>query len=177
MSGRILAIDPGFRATGWVVVDVAGTRIEFVDCGVVRTEKAKGKVLVSEDDWACCRQLASELVAVTDRYEPTCLVVETPQGSKSARAIKSMAYAYAVCASLAGVVRLPAVLVSAGAAKKAATGRKNASKAAVAEAIGFLPADALAEVRPASKREHVYDAAALVLGAWESEVVRMVRSR
>jgi len=35
---RLLGLDPGLRATGWGVLDCAGTRLAFVACGTVRTD-------------------------------------------------------------------------------------------------------------------------------------------
>jgi len=172
----ILAIDPGFRRTGWVVVDVHGDGIIPVECGLIETQKATGKVLVAVDDWECCRIITRELIAVACIHEARCIVVEAPAGSKSSRAAKCMALAFACCAAVAEVYERPAVLVSADRAKKAATGRRNASKDDVAAAVAHLLPPDWGDPWPRSKREHITDAAALVLGAWESDVVRMVRA-
>ena len=37
-SIRILGIDPGARATGWAVIDVAGNSLSFVEAGVIRAK-------------------------------------------------------------------------------------------------------------------------------------------
>lgn len=34
---RILGIDPGSRITGYGIIDAEGQRLQFVDCGVIRT--------------------------------------------------------------------------------------------------------------------------------------------
>lgn len=36
-STRIIGIDPGLRRTGWGVIEICGSRLSFVDCGVVTT--------------------------------------------------------------------------------------------------------------------------------------------
>ena len=36
-STRIIGIDPGLRRTGWGVIEICGSRLSFVDCGVVKT--------------------------------------------------------------------------------------------------------------------------------------------
>lgn len=36
---RVLGIDPGLRATGWAVIDVADNRLRAVADGVVRSDE------------------------------------------------------------------------------------------------------------------------------------------
>ena len=35
---RILGVDPGLRATGWGVIEAAGSRLSFVGCGSIETD-------------------------------------------------------------------------------------------------------------------------------------------
>lgn len=35
---RILGLDPGLRRTGWGVIELSGTRLSFVECGVVTSD-------------------------------------------------------------------------------------------------------------------------------------------
>ena len=37
---RILGVDPGLRATGWGVIEAAGSRLSFVGCGSIETDAA-----------------------------------------------------------------------------------------------------------------------------------------
>lgn len=174
----LLAIDPGFRNTGWIVVRVDLGAPSFVACGLIRTKKSKRKVLTAVDDWRCYQQITRGLSTVMRLNDPRAVVVETPAGSKSVRAARAMASAYAICSVLAEIAEVPAVLVSADDAKVAATGKRNGSKAEVAAAVAsFVDPVHLAEAvgRAKTKAEHITDAAALVLGAWERDVVRMLR--
>ncbi|MFC6048953.1 crossover junction endodeoxyribonuclease RuvC, partial [Methylobacterium hispanicum] len=36
---RILGIDPGLRRTGWGAVTVTGSKLAYVDCGVVTSDE------------------------------------------------------------------------------------------------------------------------------------------
>ena len=35
---RILGVDPGLRNTGWGMIEAAGTRLTYVDCGSIHTD-------------------------------------------------------------------------------------------------------------------------------------------
>ena len=37
---RILGVDPGLRNTGWGMIEVAGARLSYVDCGSIHTDAA-----------------------------------------------------------------------------------------------------------------------------------------
>jgi len=37
---RILGIDPGLRNTGWGLIEAAGTRLTYIDCGSIHTDPA-----------------------------------------------------------------------------------------------------------------------------------------
>lgn len=174
----LLAIDPGFRNTGWIVVRVDPGAPFFVACGLLRTKKSTKTVLQSHDDWRCYRAILRGILSAAAPYAPSAMIVETPAGSKSVRAARAMASAYALCAAVSEFARIPAVLVSADDAKLAATGKRNGSKAEVAEAVAsFVDPVHVAQAvgRAKTKAEHITDAAALVLGAWEHDVVRMLR--
>lgn len=196
----IMGIDPGYCTTGWVIVDTdpperAGVPLgnRSIACGVIRTAPEVGKGYVHEDTWRRCRVLSeglamAEAIAEQLTYAQTqvafpwpqtdCYVVEAPAGSQSAKAASATAMAYAICAAHTG--GSPSVLVTAGQAKKAATGNVRASKAQVQAGVLVvwpeLEAMALAAVGKAeSKVEHIYDAAACVLAAWDTDTVRAVR--
>lgn len=175
MIPHIMGIDPGFRATGWLVADVTATGPRYRACGLIRTKKSTKKVLVSHDDAECIRHLVRTLHERIKHFAPRALAIETPVGSKSQKAVKCMSSAYTLCIALAELHQLPIVLLSADQAKKAVTGRKGASKAEVARGVERLcPPSELAGY-PRTLREHITDAAALVRAAWDGDVVRMLR--
>lgn len=175
---KVMGIDPGFRATGWALVDVG--RDEVVGAGLVRTEKSARKVPTYSDDWRCLQESTRQLARVIEHYRPSALVVEAPVGSQSSRAALAMGYAFATLASLSQTTKTPVVIVQAGDAKKAVAGGRAASKEAVAagvlarwpELMG-MAFDAVGRAK--TKVEHIYDSAALVVAAWDSDVVRMAR--
>ena len=35
---RLIGLDPGLQRTGWGVIDIQGTRLRYVDCGVVTSQ-------------------------------------------------------------------------------------------------------------------------------------------
>lgn len=66
---RILGIDPGLRRTGWGIIDVTGSRLQFVACGVL--------AIVSEQELAArLRDIHDGLQAVIARYAPMEAAVE-----------------------------------------------------------------------------------------------------
>ncbi len=71
MSGvrRIIGIDPGLRRTGWGVIDVAGSRLSFVACGVIKVEVEGGLA-------HRLRDLFDHLSAVITQYQPHEAAVE-----------------------------------------------------------------------------------------------------
>lgn len=181
----IMGIDPGYCATGWVLVD---SEKGPVRCGVIRTKPRVGRGYVHEDTWRRCTVLACELTIFSvfrrrpPGIEPDCYVIEAPAGSQSAKAAAATAMAYAICAVTVMESGKPSVRVTAGDAKKAATGKRTASKSEVQAAVlkkwPALEAMALEAVGKAkSKVEHIYDAAACVIAGWDTDVVRAVRGR
>jgi crossover junction endodeoxyribonuclease RuvC len=66
---RILGLDPGLRRTGWGVIERDGTRLKFVECGVVTSdsEMALADRLVA---------LHEGLATVIERLKPEVAAVE-----------------------------------------------------------------------------------------------------
>ena len=66
---RILGLDPGLRRTGWGVIELDGTRLSFVECGVVtsNSEMALAERLVA---------LHEGISAVIERLRPDEAAVE-----------------------------------------------------------------------------------------------------
>ena len=65
---RVIGIDPGLRALGWGLVDVAGARLTHVANGVCRSEGA--------DLAARLLSLFQQLTDVVDHYQPDTAAVE-----------------------------------------------------------------------------------------------------
>ena len=178
-STIVLGIDPGYCNTGWVAIDVVADIP--VACGLIRTAKDKRKVLVHEDDWARIQHVASGLMNACTAHWPAAVVIEVPMGSRGAKAAVAMARAYAICACVAVWVGCPTVRVQAPDVKRVVTGQRDASKGQLARSVlehwTVLKDMALKAVgRAPAKTEHIYDAAACVLGAWDSDVIKMARN-
>jgi len=173
----VLAIDPGYRCTGWILIELDCDEGTPIDCGVIRTKRDSTEDL-AKDDWRCMRLLFGGLLAVAEAGTLEAVAVETPAGSMGARPATCMHMAFAVCMGIA--FKYPSELVTAGEAKLAACGDRNASKVSVEIAMatrwpGLVDLiDSLGI--PVTKEEHIYDAASVAHAAWDSNVFRMARN-
>jgi Holliday junction resolvasome RuvABC endonuclease subunit len=130
----IMGIDAGFTHTGIVVVEDN----KVVHHETVRTKKDSHKkaVRVADDDAERCRVLTAALQKVIQEYEPAAAFVELPSGgAQGARANRTMGMAAAFVVAVLEVFQVPAEWVTPGMVKKAAAGRKDASKQDVQDAV------------------------------------------
>lgn len=198
----VLGCDIGFTATGLVLINVPASTI--VACAVVRTErqaKKRGIRVADDDAERCCLlrrgilkfvndwKLESEslisregrLLGIRDTAPITGIVAELPHaGAKSARAIRSMALATGAVVATLDELGLPVEYVTPRDVKLI-TGSAKADKEMVEYAVLSRltfpepgPAHHLREY-PSGLHEHIFDAAAAVLAAWNGTVVRMAR--
>lgn len=70
MGQIILGIDPGLANTGWGVVERAGTRMRCVAYGCVSTKR-------SMDLSERLMKVHDQILAVTQRFHPSCVGIET----------------------------------------------------------------------------------------------------
>lgn len=66
---RILGIDPGYATVGFGLIDTAGHRLSFVDCGVIET--AAGQRIEKR-----LKQIANSLSLLLSRHQPDCVAME-----------------------------------------------------------------------------------------------------
>ncbi len=69
MKKIILGIDPGIADTGFGLIKVEGLNIEFIDCGVIKTNsdlKLPDRLLI----------LYNDLNSLVDKYKPDLVVIE-----------------------------------------------------------------------------------------------------
>jgi crossover junction endodeoxyribonuclease RuvC len=122
-SLRILGIDPGLQRTGFGVIDQAGTRLRFVECGVLR--------IASDELPARLGAILAGLTEVIERTRPTVAAVEkvfvnvNPQSTLLLGQARGAAIAALVAQQLA-VREYTALQV-----KQAVTGHGKADKAQV----------------------------------------------
>ena len=172
---QILALDVGFRNTGWVVFSAD----KPIAAGVIKTSAEEKRVgdSVSAYYAACCRHIAAELRAICEGHNICAIVGELPTGgSKSGRAASMMSMALATVVTAAKLMHIPAVWTTPIAGKKALAGSNTADKremmaAAVDRFGGALPPTPrgkyyfAGELWTAGAFEHIADAAAAYIAA------------
>ena len=118
---RILGIDPGLQKTGWGIIESEGSRLTYVACGLIKTEK--GLPL-----YARLATLDAGLSVVFDQWQPDVAAIEeTFVNNNAASALKLGAARGAAIVAIARkgieVDEYPANLV-----KKSLTGTGHATK-------------------------------------------------
>ena len=122
----LLALDIAFASMGWAVVENG----RVIECGTIKTQKSKNKQTRVSDDRAWrCAQIAQKLGEVIDAYRVDAVVGELPSGSQNAAACSMLGLAVGVVVGVTESHGLPAEWISPTSAKKAAVGRRSASKA------------------------------------------------
>ena len=66
---RILGIDPGLQKTGWGIIESAGSRLSFVQCGLIRTQ-------ASLPLYARLAEIDAGLAAVIAQFRPDEVAIE-----------------------------------------------------------------------------------------------------
>lgn len=180
----VLGIDPGFANSGYAVVRLHPDREELLALGVFCTKKATAKrhVLQAEDNFERARAISQWLRATMFSWQPQVIAFEAQSHMRNASSAAKVALAYGVLAGCMEGDQIPAVSPTPQAIKKSLTGRSSATKSeverAVRERFGAEAASTFAELEkqiPKTRREHAFDAAAVILASLDSEVVRMGR--
>ena len=177
----VLGIDAGFTATGLTAIELgaSGQLSQVIASKCVRTQPTKDKraVRVADDDAERCMFLARAIQAFLQGWDPKAVVVELPHGgAQGARAIRAMALATGVVSAVLANNGYPVEWVTPQAVKKAAAGRRDASKQAVEQSVrqrfqwpdGTMP-------KTAAEREHICDAAGAVMAAEHGALIQAVR--
>src|SRR3990167_10278650 len=94
----VLGLDPGIASFGWAVAAIDGDGvITPSELGVIRTDKAKGKVLCRDDDHARCAEIARALLALCALHSPRVICAEAlshvappPKGMRSRMPVSTM---------------------------------------------------------------------------------------
>ncbi len=126
---RILGIDPGLNITGYGVLDVAGSEIELIEAGVVRSLQSKeiGKRLHS---------LYSGIKEVIESLTPDCLSLEELYSHyERPQTAIIMGHARGVICLAAAQSNLPVFHFGATQVKKVLTGNGRAPKTQVQLAV------------------------------------------
>jgi len=186
---RLLALDPSFCHTGYVVVELGGAASQDLPVahGVIKTERSAAKrgVRAADDNVERIRLMLRELLRLVQEYGVRMIVAELPtSGGQSARAVAAMAIAQAVCASLVEATGLPAEWVTPMENKKNLAGARNAGKDEMqAAALGVFPGlheEYLHKSGPHSGKtraefEHVADAVGAYAAVRSGTLVSLLR--
>lgn len=167
----VLGIDAGFQACG-IVVAQGRTILHAATWRTERQAKKRG-IRVADDDAERCQVLARFLLRLIREWRPQGAVVELPHGgAQGARANRSMGMATGVVAAVLEAAGLPAEWVTPSDVKKAAGGRRDASKADVEQAVRRAFTWQAEPPKTRAEAEHVFDAAGALLAAEHGTLLR-----
>jgi crossover junction endodeoxyribonuclease RuvC len=128
---RILGIDPGLRRTGWGVIDVEGTRLAFVACGVVR--------VAAEGDLAArLKDLHDALAALVAAHRPQEAAIEETFVNVNPASTLKLGQARGVALLVPALAGLPVAEYAANLVKKTVVGAGHAEKQQIRRMVEVL---------------------------------------
>ncbi|KQQ48377.1 Holliday junction resolvase [Methylobacterium sp. Leaf125] len=128
---RILGIDPGLRRTGWGVVTATGTKLAYVDCGVVTSDGDLPLALR-------LRELYEGITRIVGAFQPDEVSVEETFVNKDAQATLKLGHARAVALLVPALAGMPVFEYSANLIKKTVSGSGHADKVQIQAMVKFL---------------------------------------
>jgi crossover junction endodeoxyribonuclease RuvC len=118
---RLVGLDPGLQRTGWGVIEVDGSRLRYVACGIV----ASG----AGDDLATrLKDLYAGLAAMLAEQRPSAAAVEETVVNRNALSSLKLGHARAVALLAAAHAGLPVAEYASRAVKRAVVGTGAAHK-------------------------------------------------
>jgi crossover junction endodeoxyribonuclease RuvC len=127
-SKIILGIDPGYGRTGYGVIATEGSRIKYLDCGVIETD---AKSLFSERLMAINR----ELKKIIKKYKPDLVSVEELFFYKNVTTAVKVGQARGVIILTAGLEKVPVVEYTPLQVKQAISGYGKAEKKQIQQMV------------------------------------------
>lgn len=177
----ILGVDPGFANLGWAVLHI-GSRPELVDCGVIVTKKSNRKqpTFAASDTFRRARELSGYLENRAGAYlgEVRILASESMSWPRNAATSAKLGMAWGILASLSERFQWSSVDISPQELKRHFLGRASGSKEEIQTAVleRWPEMEGVVSGITPGLREHIYDAAAVSLMAFDtSEVARVLR--
>ncbi|WP_425410142.1 crossover junction endodeoxyribonuclease RuvC [Hyphococcus sp.] len=128
---RIFGIDPGSAATGWGVIDCAGSRLAYVASGVIRTKRAAPHAQK-------LGAIFETLTAFLEEYSPDEAAVEETFVNASPRDALVLGQARGVALLAPSLTGLPVSEYAANSVKKSVVGKGHADKRQVAAMVKVL---------------------------------------
>ena len=147
---RILGIDPGLRATGWGVVETAGSALRFVAAGTLKSD-------AKADLASRLCQLHDGLEAVVGEYAPDEAAVEATFVNKDAAATLKLGQARGIAMLAPARAGLRVAEYAPNAVKKAVIGVGHGDKKQIQLMVRVLLPKALID------SEHAADALAIAI--------------
>ncbi|HTR12735.1 MAG TPA: crossover junction endodeoxyribonuclease RuvC [Roseiarcus sp.] len=135
---RILGVDPGLSATGWGLIEAAGSRLSFLACGSIGTDP--GTPLA--DRLACIHR---SLAALVERDAPHEAAIEETFVNRDPQSALKLGQARGVALAALALKNLPVSEYAANLVKKTVVGVGHAEKRQVAMMVrALLPASSAA---------------------------------
>ncbi len=128
---RILGVDPGLRNTGWGLIEIAGSRLSFLECGSIQTDSAT----------SLAERLASihcALTALVERNGPHEAAVEETFVNSDPQSTLKLGQARGVALAALALKSLPVAEYAANLVKKTVVGVGHAEKNQVAVMVKML---------------------------------------
>ena len=128
---RILGVDPGLRNTGWGLIEIAGSRLSFLECGSIQTDSAT----------SLAERLASihcALMALVERNGPHEAAVEETFVNSDPQSTLKLGQARGVALAALALRSLPVSEYAANLVKKTVVGVGHAGKNQVAVMVKML---------------------------------------
>lgn len=128
---RVLGIDPGLQKTGWGIININGSALQFVASGLIRTN--------TKDDMASrLAVLHCGLVAVIDEWQPETSAIEETFVNKNPASALKLGQARGVLLCVPAIKGIKVGEYSANKVKKSVVGAGHADKQQVGMMIKTL---------------------------------------
>lgn len=129
---RLVGVDPGSRHTGWGVIEVVGSELRLIECGVIHA--AKDAKTFSDR----LVTIYDELRALLAEWEPQAAAVETVFHARNAQSALKLGQARAAALLALAHAQVPVAEYTPTAIKSAVTGSGRAPKDQVARMVEIL---------------------------------------
>ena len=128
---RILGVDPGLRATGWGVIEAAGSQLSFIGCGLIETAAAAALA----ERLATIHRLLAGLV---EREGPHEAAIEETFVNRDPQSALKLGQARGVALAALALTGVPVAEYAANLVKKTVVGVGHAEKQQVAMMVRML---------------------------------------
>lgn len=186
----VLGLDIAMTNIGWVVAKTGGAHPVLMNAGVIHTEKLESgeKMSGTIDGMERSKKIYRELEYVIRTSRPNIIVVESMSWPRNASSATKMALAWGACSGAIEAVefgdaekwRPPVIEVGPQAIKLAMANDRSATKLQVENGVKFLISDPkhaeeiVSRVKPASRREHCWDALGAVLTSLKTQKYQLL---